>query len=196
MSFVAALAVAGMSIGPLSFAQAVTPVTCSVNASVVNANQAAIFTAAGGSGTYVWSGPNLNITNASGAQFAVSYPAAGTYPITVTSAGLSATCNLTVVAATTGALVCAPGTQNITLGQTVRFNATGGNGTYVWSAPDLVITNPNGSGFSASYASTGLKTVTVTSNGAVDTCAVNVFASATTPPVTPGLPNTGGGYGQ
>ncbi len=121
------------------------------------------------------------------------------YGITVTSGGQAATCNMTVVApATTGTLMCSPATQNVTLGQTVSFAATGGSGVYTWSSPDLTINNASGSGFSANYASTGVKTMTVTSAGNVATCAVNVLAGAVTPPpvVTPGLPNTGGGYGK
>lgn len=199
LSLATVLAVVGMSLGAPSFAQTVTPVSCSVGASPVTVNQAAVLTASGGNGIYAWSGTNLNITNSSGTQFAVSYPTPGTYTVIVTSAGQSATCSVAVVAAsTTGELMCSPAVQNVTIGQTASVSATGGTGTYVWSSPDLTITNPNGSGFSANYASTGLKTLTVTSGGVSDTCAINVLASTGTPvpPVTPGLPDTGGGYGQ
>lgn len=200
LSFVTAVAVMGMSVGSLSFAQTVTPLTCSVSSSSVFPNQAAIFTAVGGNGSYTWSGTNLNITNATGNKFAVSYPNPGTYAVVVTSGAQSTTCNMTVAGApTSGALLCSPSVQNVTLGQNATFTATGGTGTYVWSSPDLTITNPNGTGFTANYANTGLKTMSVTSGGVTDTCAVNVLGSGTTPtipPVTPGLPNTGGGYGQ
>lgn len=193
LSLISFLTVMGASVGTVGFAQTITPVSCSVASSTVNVNQAAIFTATGGNGTYVWSGNNLNITNSAGNQFAVSYPNPGTYAITVTSAGQSATCNMTVaVSATSGNLVCSPSTQNVTLGQTVTVSASGGSGTYTWSSPDLSISNPNGSGFSASYASTGPKVLTLTSAGLVATCAVNVLSSV----VTPGFPNTGGGFGE
>jgi hypothetical protein len=200
LSFVTILAVTGASIGALSFAQNVTTLSCSVAGTSVLANQAAIITATGGNGTYFWSGPNLNVTNSAGSQFAVSYPNVGVYPITVASAGQTTTCNVNVVAAAaTSGLNCFPAVQNVTLGQTAGVSATGGNGTYIWSSPDLSIANPNGSGFSASYASTGLKTLTVTSGGLVTTCVVNVLVNNGTPspiPVTPNLPNTGGGYGK
>ncbi len=199
LSIATILAVTTLSMGAPSFAQSV-PLSCSAGVSPVNVNQAAVFTAAGGNGTYAWSGTNLNITNAAGTQFAVSYPTAGTYTVVVSSAGASATCNVTVVNnTTTGALTCSPAVQNVTLGQTASVSATGGNGTYTWSSPDITITNPNGSGFSVNYASTGLKTMTVTSGGAATTCAINVLASTgvPVPPVTtPGLPDTGGGFGQ
>jgi hypothetical protein len=95
--------------------------------------------------------------------------------------------------------MCSPAVQNVTLGQTAAVTASGGTGTYVWSSPDLTIANPSGTGFSANFASVGLKNLTVASGGAVATCQVNVTAGTTppvTPPVTPGLPNTGGGYGK
>jgi hypothetical protein len=196
LSIMTGIAFMALTLGSLGFAQTVRPVACSVNASSVSTNQAAVFTATGGNGTYSWSGPNLSSTNTSGSQFAVSYPNAGVYTITVTSNGQSASCNMTVVAATSGALVCSPSTQNVTLGQTASFSATGGNGSYTWSSPDLSITNASGSGFSANYASTGLKTMTVSSNGATASCVTNVLASSVTTVTTPSLPDTGGGYGQ
>jgi len=200
LSLVTVMTVTGASVGALSFAQTVTTLTCSVGAATVQANQAAIVTATGGNGTYFWSGPNLNVTNSAGSQFAVSYPNPGTYPITVQSAGQSAMCNVNVVAApSTGGLSCFPVVQNVTLGQTATVSATGGNATYVWSSPDLSILNPNGSGFSANYASIGVKTLTVTSAGLIATCAINVLADSVAPvppPVTPSFPNTGGGFGQ
>jgi hypothetical protein len=201
LSAVTAFAVIGMSLSALSFAQTVIPVSCSVAGSSVGVNQVAVLTAAGGNGTYSWSGPNLNVTNAAGSQFAVSYPTAGTYPITVSSAGFSAVCSVSVVGtASTGTLYCSPAAQNVTMGQTAVVSASGGNGSYIWSAPDLSISNPTGSGFSASYASTGLHTLTVTSAGQTAACAVNVLLGSVvitpTTPVTPSLPDTGGGYGQ
>lgn len=196
LSIMTGIAFMALSLGATGFAQTVTPLTCSVSSSTVGTNQAAVFTAVGGDGTnYTWSGQGLNINNATGNQFSVSYPNTGTYPITVTSAGQSATCNMTVVAVTGGSLVCSPATQNVTLGQVASVSASGGNGSYTWSSPDLTITNANSSGFSANYASTGLKTLTVSSNGATATCNINVLAASVTP-VTPSLPATGGGYGH
>ena len=201
VSSVTAIALVAMSLGAFSFAQTVNPLTCSMATASVGINQPEILTAAGGNGSYTWSGPNLNVTNSAGAQFAVSYPNVGTYPITVTSAGLSATCNVVVTTATsTGNLFCSPSVQNVVLGSSASVTATGGNGAFVWSSPDLTITNATGSGFTANYASTGLKTLTVTSAGLSSSCLINVLPSGSVviPPVvvTPGLPNTGGGYNQ
>lgn len=196
LSLLTVITITGMSMSTLSFAQTVTPLTCSLGVPSVSPNQAEILTATGGNGTYFWSGINLNVTNSAGNKFAVSYPNPGLYVITVTSGSQTATCNINVVAgASTGNINCIPAVQNVTLGQTVNVSATGGNGVYAWSSPDLTIINPNGTGFSANYASSGLKTLTVTSAGLITTCAVNVLSNATVP-VTPSLPNTGGGYGQ
>lgn len=196
LSLITVIATTAMSLGTLSFAQTVTPLTCAVNSSSVGVNQAAILVATGGNGTYVWSGTNLNITNSVGNQFAVSYSSVGTYFVTVSSANTSATCTVNVVAST-NLLSCFPATQNVTLGQTATVSASGGDNNYVWSAPDLNITNPNGTGFSASYASTGVKTLTVRSAGLVNTCAINVLSNGTpVTPVTPTLPNTGNGSAE
>ena len=197
LSLIAVLAVAGATLGTLSFAQTVTPLTCSVGAGSVGVNQSMVLTAIGGNGTYAWSGPNLSVTNNAGSQFSVSYSEPGVYPITVTSGGQDATCNVNVIpAGSSGALSCFPQTQNVILGQTASLTATGGDGVnYTWSSPDLNITNAQGSGFSANYASIGMKTLTVSSAGLTTSCVVNVLAATTAPaPVTPGLPDTGGGY--
>jgi hypothetical protein len=199
LSLVAIITVAGMSFGALSLAQTVTTLTCSSNVSSVAINQAEVLTATGGNGNYVWSGPNLDVTNATGNQFAVSYTALGVYPITVSSGGQVATCNVDVLPATvsTNEISCFPATQNVVLGQTASVSASGGNGTYTWSSPDLSIANPVGTGFSANYASIGVKTLSVASGGLVTTCTVNVLSNnVVINPVTPTLPNTGGGYGK
>ncbi len=197
LSVLTVLAVAGMSFSTPIFAQTVTSLTCSVGSSSVVVNQTAILTATGGNGTYFWSGQNLNVTNSAGSQFAVSYPNTGTFQVTVSSAGQSATCSVNVVASvSSGNLMCSPAIQNVTLGQTANVSASGGNGAYTWSSPELRIINPNGSGFSASFASAGAKTLTVTSAGLVSTCVVNVLGGIPTFPTTPGFPNTGGGYGK
>lgn len=194
LSLVTLVAVSAMSFGSIGFAQTVTPLTCSNASSSVIANQVATLTATGGTGTYFWSGLNLNVTNSAGSQFAVSYPSVGVYTVNVSSGSQTASCTVNVVASTsTGNLVCSPAVQSVALGQTATFSATGGNGAYTWSAPDLTIANPNGSGFSASYATAGLKTLTVTSGSLATTCAVNVLANAYTIPT---FPNTGEGFGE
>lgn len=203
LSVATVLAVTAISLGAPSSAQTLNPVTCSVVSASPMANQSVILAASGGNGIYTWSGTGFNSTTAGGTQFAVSYPNAGNYTAVVTSGGLSATCNVAVAASTanSGDLKCSPTVQTVTLGQTASVNATGGTGVYTWSSPELTIGNPNGSGFSASYASAGVKLLTVSNSGATSVCAINVLPNnnvppVVIPPVVPGLPNTGGGYGQ
>jgi hypothetical protein len=74
-----------------------SPLTCTPAAQSVNINNTAAFTATGGDGNYVWSGQNLNIMNAVGTGFQVSYPSAGTRVISVSSAGQTTSCSLNVV---------------------------------------------------------------------------------------------------
>lgn len=182
-----------VAIAPLGHAQ--TALTCSPSTVSMGLNQSATFTASGGNGSYVWSGQNLVVNNPTGNQFTVSYPAAGSYTITVASAGLTANCTMNVGTVANGTLSCMPATQTVVAGQNATFTASGGNGNYVWTSPDLSINNPTGSGFTASFAGTGSKSVMVSSAGQTATCYTTVVA-ASGGTVTPGLPNTGGGYGH
>lgn len=197
VSLAAALAVAGMTFASVGFAQAYGPLSCSTATPTVGVNQTAIFTARGGNGAYSWSGQNLLLTNPTGTQLSVSYPNPGTYTVNVMSSGQLAGCAVTVAASVpAGSVTCSPASQNIALGQTAYVSASGGTGSYTWSSPGLTIANPNGSGFNANFATVGTKTITVSSSdGTSAACTVNVLASGTASS-TPGLPNTGGGYGQ
>lgn len=95
------------------------------------------------------------------------------------------------------ALTCSPSTTVVGVGQPVTFSASGGDGTYIWTGPNLNITNPNGVQFVVTYPSAGLYPITVTSDGDTATCTMNVTGGTTSPaPTYPGLPNTGGGYGN
>lgn len=197
LSLATAIGITAASFAAPGLAQ--STLSCSTPTPVVSPNQTAVFTAFGGTGSYTWSGQNLSVTNPTGSQFSVSYPATGSYTISVASGGQVATCGLTVSAggssSSSGGLSCTPAVQNVTLGQTAFVSAAGGTGSYTWSAPGLLVTNPTGSGFSASYASAGTKAITVTSGSASASCIVNVLAGGSSG-ASPGMPNTGGGYGQ
>lgn len=69
---------------------------------------------------------------------------------------------------------CSPASQSAYTNNTVSFSATGGDGSFSWSAPGSSNTSGTGSDFSTSYSITGGKTVTVTSAGQSDTCSVSV----------------------
>jgi hypothetical protein len=132
------------------------------------------FSATGGNGAFSWSAPNGSPAAGGGAAFTTVYGAAGTYVVVVTSAGLSASCRVTVPPSITPELVCTPGTQTVATGQLATFSAAGGTGVYNWSAPGGSTTSGSGATFSTSYASPGTNTVAVTSGSATKTCQVVV----------------------
>ena len=81
-------------------------------------------------------------------------------------------------------LTCSPSNQNVDINQSANFSATGGNGTYNWSASiGSDHGNPasgTGTNFSTSYSTAGQKTVTVSSGSETVGCSVTV----NNPPVT------------
>ena len=116
---VALIAGAFLAIGGGVSAQTASPspaaLACSVSAQTVAAGTAVTLTASGGTGSYVWSSPGLVITNPNGQRFTVTFNAAGTYPVTVTSGSQTATCNVVVTAAEApdpGTAPVAPGLPN------------------------------------------------------------------------------------
>jgi heme exporter protein D len=167
-------------------------VACVLPTSSIVAGTSATFSAIGGNGTFAWSASDLNISNPAGTTFSATYTTPGIHTLNVSSNGQVASCSFDVLpAAVTGTpsptpVSCRAISPTVTVGQTASFTAAGGNGVYVWSASDLNISNPTGTGFSANYAGAGLHTLTVTSNGQSATCSVTVL-----PLSTPGLPNTG-----
>lgn len=197
--FVAFLTYAGTSLAQVNGFP-----NCSTNTPTVNVNQNAVFTASGGNGSYIWSVDSFNtITNTTGGQFSVSFPASGTYIVHVTSNGQTNSCSVMVVPNngtnffpdnSSGTLACLPASQNVSAGQSANLTATGGNGSYSWIIPELSLSNPTGSGSFVTYTTPGTRIVTVMSGGSSATCAINVIGSVYVP--APGLPNTGGGYGR
>ncbi len=93
-----------------------TSLSCSPASTMVAPGQSVTLSASGGNGTYQWSSPGLTITNPFGANFAVTFNRDGTFPVTVTSAGTTATCSVlvtgTAVPSTSTAPVTTPGLPN------------------------------------------------------------------------------------
>lgn len=73
-----------------------TTVRCSPATVTVAPGQSVTLSATGGNGTYQWSSPGLTITNALGANFRVTFNRNGTFPVSVTSGGATATCSVVV----------------------------------------------------------------------------------------------------
>lgn len=151
---------------------------CAPAEQTVDINQQASFSATGGTGTYSWSAPGASTASGIGSNFGTKYSSNGTKTVTVTSGTKTATCNVTVLSSPTGPnLFCNPPSQYASLGQTVYLTASGGNSTYSWSAPEGNISSTSGSSVNVSYASTGVKTVTVSSNGLTANCVVIINQS-------------------
>ena len=97
--------------------------------------------------------------------------------------------------AQSSAVACSVSRSPVTAGSAVTFTASGGTGTYTWSSPNLVITNPTSSStnFTATFNTPGNYVVNVVSGGSIAICnlAVTAVEAPDPGPITPGLPNTG-----
>lgn len=169
--------------------------TCTPSTANVAIGQQITFTASGGNGTYAWNAPSM--VTQTGSQLTVYYPLSGTSSVIVSSGGQTAICNVTI-AGPVGipTLSCGPLTRTVAIGANTTFTATGGTGSYVWSAPQM--TPRTGNLLTVSYASAGNSTMTVTSGTQTATCNVVITGGvasavpvAPTVQATPGLPNTG-----
>lgn len=150
-----------------------TPI-CTPPTQTVLVNQTATMGATQGTGTYSWSAPGGTPSTGTGATFGTAYGAPGTYTVTLTSGGLSSTCQVIVPPP----LVCAPPNQSVLIGQAANMSASGGTGTYSWAAPGGTTTSGSGATFSTAYGTAGGYAVTVTSGTQTATCNVTV----TSPP--------------
>jgi hypothetical protein len=153
---------------------AIPTLVCAPPAQTVAIGQTANVSATGGTGTYAWSAPGGSTITGTGAAFGTSYAAAGSNTITVTSGAQTATCLVNVPPPAPPPLVCAPPTQTVAIGQAANVSATGGTGTYSWSAPGGTTPTGSGAAFGTSYAAAGSNTITVTSGAQTASCQVNV----------------------
>lgn len=80
-------------------------------------------------------------------------------------------------------LQCAPASQTVGVNQNASFVATGGTGSYSWSAQSGSPTSGSGSTFATSYASAGQYTVGVTSGNQTAQCTVVVQQAVTPGPL-------------
>lgn len=97
---------------------------------------------------------------------------------TLTGGG-TITFTLTYTAGSGGSVTCSPSNQSVQVNSYASLNASGGNGSFSWSAPGGSPGSGNGSTFSTEYPSAGTNTVTVTSNGSSASCTVVVSSGPT-----------------
>ena len=159
---------------------------CTPATQTVNVNQAATFSATGGTGTYAWTAVSGAPASGSGATFSTAYTTQGTKSVQVTSGNQTATCTAIVNTPVQPQLICTPGVQTVNVNQAAVVSATGGNGTYSWVAPGASSANLNGQNVSIVYTSAGTRTVTVNSGNqsAVCTIVVNQVNQNTTLSIT------------
>ncbi|MBI4062665.1 hypothetical protein HY410_01970, partial [Candidatus Gottesmanbacteria bacterium] len=71
-------------------------------------------------------------------------------------------------------VACSPSSQTVNIGQAANLSASGGSGTYSWTASGGSPSSGSGANFSVSYSTSGGKTVRVTSGGVSANCSVSV----------------------
>lgn len=96
-----------------------------------------------------------------------------------------------VLGAATTTLSCGPSSRTVATGQLATFSASGGNGNYVWTAPQMAARS--GNTLTVFYTTPGTSSVTVASGSQTATCNVTITGSVLGDNTTPGLPNTGAG---
>ncbi len=159
-------------------AQQNNPVICAPGNQTVNVNQPATFVASGGNGAYTWSASNSNNTSGSGNTFTTSYQNSGSYTVTVNSNGQSSACNVQINTVVQPQVFCSPPNQTANIGQTVWFNASGGNGSYSWSIPGANQSQASGSSMNTTFSGSGTFVATVTSGSQTATCQVQIISTA------------------
>ncbi len=156
--------------------------TCSPVNQTASVNQNVSFSANGGTGSYSWSASGGNPSYGNGSGFNTSYSTSGSKVVTVTSGSQTANCyvNVTTVVPPQN-LTCSPENQTVNVNQNANFSASGGSGTYYWSASGGNPVSGSSQNFSTSYSLAGNKIVTVTSGSQTAYCYVNVIGQAATP---------------
>lgn len=159
--------------------------TCTPATQTIQVNGTASFTS-NAPATSIWSAPGGNPATGTGSSFSTSYSTAGTKTVTVQDQSSTGTCTVVVTdvpyptpyptpyATPSGALVCSPANQTVVAGHAASFSATGGNGTYTWTALGGTPDSGPGATFSTTYGSAGDKTVKVSDGTSQATCAVHV----------------------
>ena len=118
----------------------------------------------------------------------VGTPSVGVHQYTITcsnATGPPASDTATVTITAAPVLTCTPASQTVLLNQSSAKNASGGIGSYSWSAPGGSVTSGSGSSFSTAYSTTGTKTITLTSGVQTVTCSVVVNAPTLTCSASP-----------
>jgi uncharacterized repeat protein (TIGR01451 family) len=164
----------------------------------IDSGQSVTFSTSGGNGSYSWYAESGSPASGWGSSFTSTFSNWTSYSqshtVTVTSNGQSRSATVTVRPAyvtptPTAAVYCNPTYQNANSGDSVHFNATGGNGSYSWTASEGSPANGWGSSFDTRFYNyngyTRTYNVSVSSNGQYSTCSVTVRPAYWSPTPTP-----------
>lgn len=109
-----------------------SPPSCSATPSSVAVNQSVTFTGSSGDGTYIWSAPGGSPSSGAGVNFPTQYNSAGSYTVTVTSSGQSASCPVTVTSSAIPTISCPSPSTKGPPPQSFTFSVSGGTGAIEW----------------------------------------------------------------
>lgn len=146
--------------------------TCTPNIQSVLTNQAATFTAGGGTGTFAWTGGGTPATG-TGQAFTTAFATAGTRAVTVTSGNATATCTLEVRTPVTP-LICTPAVATIRPHQSITAQASGGDGRYAWTVDGGSPSTGSGPSFTTMFAHSGVYRIWVSSADQTGKCKIYV----------------------
>lgn len=97
------------------------------------------------------------------------------YPADTNASNNQASAAVTAIQSSPAPLVCAPGSQSVTINQTASFVAAGSGPAYSWSSTGGSPTSGSGSSFASTFASPGSYTIRVTSAGQTASCQLSVI---------------------
>ncbi|MBL1277832.1 MAG: S8 family serine peptidase [Ectothiorhodospiraceae bacterium] len=144
------------------------------------------FTASGGTGPYVWSVANATIGSISANGTFTAF-ARGVTQVNATDANGVRSGSASVTVNDTAALAVTPNTANVSVGQTLRFNASGGSAPYSWRSNNTSVAIIDPISGVLTGQSAGNTTVSVTDNanrtvtsGRITVTAVSVSPSTAT----------------
>lgn len=121
----------------------------------------------------------LQVTGTQVGSFTNRIDLTGSVPNDSDSSNNSATATLIVQAPTPGQpLVCALSTSSAAAGQVVTAYASGGNGSYAWTAAGGIPASGSNSSFSTGFTTAGVHTIVVASGGETAQCSVTIYTSS------------------
>lgn len=121
----------------------------------------------------------LQVTGVQAGSFTNRIDLTSSVPADTNSSNNSATATLIVQAPTPGQpLICAVSTTTVTAGQVVTAYASGGNGTYTWTAVGGIPATGANNSFPTGFTTAGSHAILVTSGNETAQCSVNVYIPA------------------